>query len=100
MSDPLDEAIAFTADAWSKWSETGAVPSNVNVRDRLTFFAASFRETLFATFPALRPADNQVLLLVFAEAVARSGTDPRRQIEAALGISLPAETRPQSPTDP
>jgi hypothetical protein len=90
MDDVLDEAVAFTADAWSDWSESGAVPSNVNVRDRLAFFAPSFKSVLFTRFPALRSADDQVLLLVLAEGIARSGTDPRRQIEAALGIKLPS----------
>lgn len=85
----LEEAIAFTVPAWADWSTSGSVPSNVNLRDRLTFFAASFTERLLARFPALRAADNQVLLLVLAEAVARSGTDPRGQIEASLGITLP-----------
>lgn len=85
----LEDAIAFTVPAWTDWSASGAVPSNINLRDRLTFFAASFTERLLSKFPALRAADNQVLLLVLAEAVARSCTDPRNQIEASLGITLP-----------
>lgn len=89
MDDTLDEAIAFAAEAWARWSASGAVPANVNVRDRLAFFAPGFREQLFARLPNLRAADNQVLLLILAEAVARSGTDPRGQIEASLGITLP-----------
>lgn len=89
MAETLDEAIAFAAEAWSEWSRTGAVPSNVNVRDRLAFFAPPFRKTLFARFPDLRVADDQVLLLILAAGIARSGTDQRRHIEAALGITLP-----------
>ncbi len=78
-----------TAKAWAEWSIEGSVPSNINVRDRLTFFAASFKETLLAQFPTLRVVDNQILLLVFVDAIARSGTDARAQIEASLGITLP-----------
>lgn len=89
MADTLDEAIAFAADEWSRWSRSGAVPANINVRDRLAFFAPPFKKALFAKFPALRVADDQVLLLIVAEGIARSRTDPRRQIEAALGIKLP-----------
>jgi hypothetical protein len=85
----IEAAIDFTAAAWLEWSATAVVPSNVNVRDRLALFAPSFKEQLLARFSTLRSADNQVLLLVLAEAVARSGTDPRLQIEASLGITLP-----------
>lgn len=88
-NETIDAAMNFTAAAWAEWCSEGTVPSNVNVRDRLTFFAASFREALLTRFPALRVVDNQILLLVFAEAVARSGTDARSQVEASLGITLP-----------
>jgi hypothetical protein len=74
---------------WAEWSSTAAVAANINVRDRLALFAPSFRTTLLERYPALRSADNQVLLLILAEAVSRSGTDPRAQIEASLGITLP-----------
>ena len=89
MDDVLDEAIAFTAEGWSEWSERGGVPSNVNVRDRLAFFVAAFREISVRQIPGVAVGGQ-------SGASARPrGSDrpvrdgPRRQIEAALGISLP-----------
>jgi hypothetical protein len=88
-NETIEAAILFTARAWAEWSSVGSVPPNINVRDRLTIFASIFRGQLTAKFPSLRAANEQILLLIFAEAIARSGTDRRAQIEAALQISLP-----------
>ncbi len=90
LDETLEAATVFTARAWAEWSSDGSVPANINVRDRLTLFATSFRGQLMAEFPSLRAANEQILLLIFAEAIARSGTDRRQHIEAALGISLPS----------
>ena len=85
----LDEAIGFAADRWQSSVASGTVPANINLRDQVTLFTKPFLRSLFAKFPALRPANDQVLLLVIAEGIARSDTISREKIETALGIVLP-----------
>ncbi len=89
--DMLELAIAATAKAWTEWSSTACAPANLNVRDRIALFVPTYKAQLFADLPALRTADDQVLLLILAEGVAQSGTDPRDRTEESLGISLPPE---------
>jgi hypothetical protein len=83
----IEEAIHLAADHWKKFSSS--VPPNLNLRDQVTFFAQPFRKALLAQCPDLRVADDQVLLLVLAEGIARSGTVKRDAVERALGIILP-----------
>ena len=85
----LDNAICFAAERWQQCLANGAFPSNLNLRDQVTFFAKPFRKSLLKKFPTLRPATDQVLLLVIAEGIAQSDTVPREKVEAALGIILP-----------
>lgn len=85
----LDEAIAWTADAWTEAAANGSIPSNISLRDRVALFAPRIRKLLFETYPRLRAADDQVLLLVVAEGIARSGSVSREKLEKELGIILP-----------
>jgi hypothetical protein len=87
----LDDAIAFAAERWQQAMADGSVPPNTNLRDRVTIFATPFRKALLARFPDLRAADEQVLLLIVAEGVARSGTVERGKVERGLGIILPPD---------
>jgi len=85
----LDDAIALTAEAWTEAAANGSIPGNINLRDRVTLFAAGVRKLLFENYPRLRAADDQVLLLVVAGGIALSGSVPREKIEKELGIILP-----------
>ena len=87
----LDAAIAFVAEQWNQSEAASALPTNINLRDRVTLFASPLRKVLFANFPELRAAGDQVVLLVVAEGVAQSGTIARDKLEKALGITLPPE---------
>lgn len=85
----LDEAISFAAERWTQCLGDGSLPSNLNLRDQATFFGPPFRRALLAKYPTMRAADDEVLLLVVAEGIAKSGTVSRDRIERALGIILP-----------
>lgn len=85
----LDHAIAFAAERWRLAAARGSAPANIPLRDRVILFASPFKKALFEQLPELRAADEQVLLLVIAEGLARSGTVERGKIESALGIILP-----------
>ena len=85
----LDDAIAFAADRWEQSSSDGSIPPNINLRDRVNYFARPFRKALLAKYPELRTADDQVFLLVVGEGIAQSETVSRDKIEKALGIILP-----------
>ena len=85
----LDGAMALAAERWKRSEVDGSIPTNINLRDRVTLFAGPMRKALFANFPQLRAAGDQVMLLVIAEGIARSGTIARDKLEKALGIILP-----------
>jgi hypothetical protein len=85
----LENAIALAAERWRRSLADGSIPTNINLRDRVTLFASPMRKHLFAAYPHLRAADDQVILLVIAEGIARSGTIARDSLENALGIILP-----------
>ena len=87
----LDDAIAFAAAQWRLAKSDGSIPENVNLRDRVTLFAGPLKKSLFANFPRLRAANDQVLLFVVAEGIARSGAVEREALEKALGIILPPD---------
>jgi hypothetical protein len=87
----LEDAIALTAAEWKRSEANGSVPSNVNLHDRVVLFAPSMRKQLFANFPNLRAAGDQVILFVVAEGIARSGSVARDKLEKALGIILPPD---------
>jgi len=87
-SQLIEEAIQFAADLWIESASSGELPDNLNPRDRVRIFSPALRKKLLARFPDLCPADDQVLLLIVAEGLARSGTS-RNHVERALGIVLP-----------
>ena len=87
----LDDAIAFAANQWKVSESNGSIPENVNLRDRVTSFAGPLKKSLFANFPRLRAANDQVLLFVVTEGIARSGAVEREALEKALGIILPPD---------
>jgi hypothetical protein len=87
----LDEAIALTAEHWKRAEADGSIPNNLNLRDRVTLFAPMMRALLFARWPQLRAADDQVILLVVAEGIAQSGSIARDKLETSLGIILPPD---------
>lgn len=83
----LDEAIAFAAEDWPRFDAT--LPSNLHLRDKVTFFAQRVRPALAARFPDLIAATEQVMLLILAKGIEQSGCVPRHRIERDLGIILP-----------
>lgn len=83
----MDEAIAYAAKNWPRFDAT--VPSNLNLRDKVTFFGQRVRPALLTQFPDLRAATDQVMLLILAKGIALSGCVPQRHIERDLGILLP-----------
>lgn len=85
----LDEAIGVGAERWTQCLGGGSLASNLNLRDRATIFGPPFRKALLAKFPTLRAANDEVLLLVMAEGIAKSETVSRDKIERALGIIVP-----------
>lgn len=87
----LEEAISLTAERWNQAAADSSIPNNINLRDRVSFFAAPMRKLLIARFPDLRVADDQVLLLIVTEGIARSGSVTRERLEKALGIILPPD---------
>lgn len=87
----LDDAIAFAANQWKVSQANGSIPANGNLSDRVTLFAGPLKKSLFANFPRLRAANDQVLLFVVAEGIARSGAVEREALEKALGIILPPD---------
>ena len=83
----LDDAIDFAAEAWPSFDAT--LPPNIQLRDKLTFFAQRILPTLKARFPDMAAATDQVMLLVLARGIEQSGRVPRHRIERDLGILLP-----------
>ena len=83
----LDEAIAYVAEDWPQFDAT--LPSNLHLRDKVTFFSQQVTPVLVAKFPELRAATEQVMLLILAKGIEQSGCVPRRRIERDLGILLP-----------
>lgn len=67
----LDEAIAYVAEDWSRFDAT--LPSNLHLRDKVTFFSQQVTPVLVAKFPDLRAATEQVLLLVLAKGLSNPG---------------------------
>jgi len=83
----LDEAIAYVAEDWPLFDAT--LPSNITLRDKVTFFAQRVKPALVARFPDLIAATEQVMLLVLVKGIEQSGRVPRHRIERDLGILLP-----------
>jgi len=65
------------------------LPANIHIRDRIAFFSPEFRVSLTRSFPLLAGAADEILLLIIARGVEKSGTHDRRHIERGLGIILP-----------
>lgn len=85
----MDEAIALTAERWRAFSQSVAITTSAGLRHRIVAFAQPFEADLRARFPQLQAASDPVMLLIVAKGIQESGTFSRRQIEEALGITLP-----------
>lgn len=89
IASAITQAAGFAAECWSRFTETSGLPRNINLRDRVSYFAADFRRELDRRYPLLRSAPEEIVLLVIAQGIERSGSDSRRLIELQLGIVLP-----------
>ena len=85
----LEEATSFVAAEWPNLELKHSIAPNIHLRDRITLIAPEARKLVLASFPELHAADDQVMLLVIADGVARSGIVERVDVESALGIILP-----------
>ena len=86
----IDEAVALAAAEWVRLRAGNEVPDNLNLRDQAQLLGPSLRKSLLAAFPDLRPANDQVWLLIIARGIEASGQASRRQVEKSLGIILPS----------
>ncbi|KRB81142.1 hypothetical protein ASE00_14095 [Sphingomonas sp. Root710] len=85
----IDEAIDFAAQRWLSFSLSVAVPPGAGLRYRIGLFARSIESSLHRRFPPLTTAPAEVIVLIVAKGVERSGAVPRGDIERELGILLP-----------
>lgn len=85
----MDEAISLTAERWRAFSQSVPITTTMGLRNQIGVFARPFDADLRARFPALQAASDPIMLLIVAKGVQESGTFSRRQIEEALGITLP-----------
>ena len=85
----IDDAIEFAAERWQFFSRSVAITSRSVLRERIGLFARSLEPSLHARHPALAAAPDEVMLLIIAKGVERSGAISRVEIERALGILLP-----------
>ncbi|MCY7279588.1 MAG: hypothetical protein LH610_01580 [Sphingomonas bacterium] len=83
----LNEAIAVAAEDWPRFDAT--MPTNLHLRDKVTYFAQRMKPILVSQFPDLIAATEQVMLLVLVKGIEQSGGVPRRRIERDLGLLLP-----------
>jgi len=89
LDQAIEAAVPYAAQAWARFRDTTGLPANLHLRDQIAYFARDFVGDLERTFPALRSAPNELLLLIIAQGIEVSGHAPRRRIELQLGISLP-----------
>lgn len=85
----IDRATELAATAWRHFCDTSPLPPNIHIRDRIAFFTPDFRRSLSRRFPSLSETADEILLLIIARGVEKSGTHDRRHIERGLGIVLP-----------
>ena len=83
----LDEAIALAAEDWPRFDAT--MPTNLQLRDKVTFFAQRMKPILIHQLPDLIAATERVMLFVLAKGIEQSGCVPRARIERDLGVLLP-----------
>ena len=89
VGETVDAAIALAAERWRDFESKSNLPDNINLRDRVRFFAAAFKNSLAAELPAMEAAPHEVLLLVICKGIEKSGRLSRQQIERQLGVVLP-----------
>jgi len=89
LDEAIENAVPYAAQAWSRFRDTTGLPANLHLRDQIAYFARDFIGDLERSFPALRSAPNDLLLLIIAQGIEASGHVPRRKIELQLGIILP-----------
>lgn len=85
----IDRATELAAAAWLHFCDISPLPANIHIRDRIAFFLPDFRVSLSRRFPTLAGAADEIVLLIIARGVEKSGTYDRRHIERGLGIILP-----------
>ncbi|MCY7338440.1 MAG: hypothetical protein LH465_00540 [Sphingomonas bacterium] len=83
----IDAATEVAAEEWVKFQVD--MPANLNLRDQVTFFGSRVQKVLLTSFPDLRAANEQILLLIVARGIELSGSIPKPRIERELGIVLP-----------
>lgn len=85
----VSQAIKLAASEWQAFCATSGMASNINLRDRVPFFAGDFRRKMIERLPMLKFAPEQLVLLIIAEGIDQSGLETRSMIELQLGIVLP-----------
>jgi hypothetical protein len=85
----MDEAIGLTAERWHGFTQSVAITTTAGLRQQIAVFARQAEADLRAKYRILESASDPVMLLIIAKGVQESGTFSRRQIEEALGITLP-----------
>lgn len=85
----IDEAILFAAGRWHAFSHSVPVRPGTDLRERIGLFARSLEKSLHSQHPGLSTAPDEVMLLIVAKGIERSGAVSRGEIERALGILLP-----------
>lgn len=85
----VSQAISLAASEWQAFCATSGMASNINLRDRVPFFAGDFRRKMIERFPELKFAPEQLVLLIIAQGINLSGLEARGMIELQLGIVLP-----------
>jgi len=87
--DVLEHSISFTSEKWLHFTASLPFRDDVELRERIRYFAMPVGEGLRNNFPALREANEAILLIIVAKGIERSGTHSRAELEAALGLPLP-----------
>jgi hypothetical protein len=87
--DVLDSSINFAADKWLYFIKALPFKDDVTLRQKVSMFMTPVGEGLRSNFPALRQANDAILLMIVAKGIEYSGTHSRAELEAALGLPMP-----------
>lgn len=70
----LDSSIKFAADKWLYFTKASPFKDDIGLRDKVIMFMPPVGEGLRNNFPALREANDAILLMIIAKGIERSGT--------------------------
>jgi hypothetical protein len=88
----MPDAISLCSKQWLYYTSTLVFKDEVPLRDRILSFASPMTEGLKNTFAALgNNAPPAIFMLIIAKGIEKSGTHSTAEIEAALGVALPAD---------